>query len=164
MKIADKTVRNVVVVLIVVLILGIFYASKSSEKQDEQFFKEQATFNQAIDYFQGGQYELAIPLLTKVGKEQPESEVVKYYLALALSNTGEWSSASQEYQEVLNVNPYKVKDSMFMIQFAEVLLNAEKFEEAKVVLERCQTLPIPDQMPDYQEFVNILLMQVSMKS
>lgn len=161
MKITDTAIRYAVVGIVAILFLGLGYASFSGKEQDKQFFSEQVTYNQALQYIQEEQYDQALPILQQVEKKNPKSTVVKYYLGTTLANTGEWSSAVREYQNILDLNPYKVEDAMFMIQFANVLINADKLEEAKLVLERCQTLSNPDQMPDYQEQVNALLMQIS---
>ena len=164
MKITDTTMRYIVAGMVVIMLVGLWYASFSGKKQDEQFATEQATYNQALQHLQQGQYDQALPLMKQVEKEQPESMPVKYYTGLTLANTGDWVGAAQEFQKALDLNPYKVEDSMFMLQFAEVLTNANKLDAAKVVLERCQTLPVPEQMPDYQDRVNAMLTQISASS
>lgn len=164
MNISDTTMRYIVASTIAVLLLGLGYASFSGKKQDEQFLTEQTTFTQAIQYVQEEQYDQALPLLQQVDNKHANSDVVKYYLGATLANLGDWSKASIEYQKILDLNPYKVEDSIFMIQYGNALLNAKKIDEAKVVLERCLTLQVPEQMPDYQEQVNALLMQISASS
>lgn len=164
MNITDTTMRFLVGGIVGILLVGLLYVSFSGKKQDEKFLDEQTTYNQALQHLKGGQYDQALPLLKEVKKEQPDSVTVNYYTGLALANTGDWMGSAKEFQTVINLNPYKVEDSVFMIQFAEILLNAKKKDEAKVVLKRCQTLPVPKQIPDYQMRVKNLLKQVAVSS
>jgi predicted Zn-dependent protease len=164
MKMTDTTVRYVVAGVVIALLVGLGYASFSGKKQDEQFTREQAMYNQTLQHEQKGQYDQALPLLKQIEKEQPNSVPVKYYTGLALANKGDWTGAAQEFQNSINLNPYKVEDSIFMLQYAEVLTYAKKLEEAKVVLEHCKKLSVPAQMPDYQDKVNAMLQKISVSS
>lgn len=164
MNITDTTMRYVVAGMVFVLLVGLGIANFSGKKQDEQFATEQATYNQALQYLQKGQYAQALPLLKQVEREQSSSVPVKYYTGLSLANTGDWSGAVKEFQTALDLNPYKVEDSMFMLQFAEVLVNAKKMDEAKVVLKQCEKLPVPQQMPEYKKNIKTLLTQISASS
>lgn len=161
MKITDTAIRYTVAVIITALLIGFGYASAAGKKQDEQLLTEQAAFYQAFRHIEDEQFDEALKKLQLVDKENSSSEIVKYYLGTVYTYLEDWNKASLEYQRVLDLNPYKVKDSLFMLQFANVLINAEKSEEARTVLEHCRTLPIPEQLPEYQEQVNALLMQIS---
>lgn len=161
MNITDTAMRYTVAVIVTALLIGLGYASFAGKKQDEQLVSEQGAFYQALQYIQDGKSNEALPLLQLVDKENSNSAVVKYYLGSTYASMGNWNSAVMEYQKTLDLNPYKVEDSIFMFQFASILISAEKLDAAKVVLERCQTLPAPEQMPDYQEQINALLMQTS---
>lgn len=164
MNITDTTMRYVVASIVLVLLVGLIYTSSSGKKQDEKFATEQATYNQALQYVQEGQYDQALPLLQQVEKEQADSVPVKYYTGLTFANSGDWAGAVKVFKQVLDLNPYKVEDSMFMLQFAEILVYAEKKDEAKIVLERCKTLPVPAEMPEYQTHIQTLLTQISASS
>ncbi|QFF97980.1 hypothetical protein PB01_03635 [Psychrobacillus glaciei] len=164
MKISDTAIRYIVCAIVAVLLIGLGYASFASKKQDEQFLADQATYNQSLQYLQEEDFGQAILLLQQVEINNSNNAIVKYYLGLAHANTGEWSKATMEFQTVLDLNPYKVKDGVFMIQFANILVDAKKLDQAKVVLEHCQTLPNPGQMPDYQEQINALLKRISVGS
>lgn len=161
MNITDTAMRYAVAVMVPALLIGFGYASFAGKKQDEQFVSEQVTFYQALQHLEDGKFNEAIPLLQSVDKENSRSAFVKNYLGSTYANMGNWSNAVIEYQNVLDLNPYKVKDSVFMLQFAHILISAEKLDEAKVVLERCKALPTPEQIPDYQEQVQALLKQTS---
>lgn len=61
----------------------------------------------------------------------------------------------------MDINPHKVEDPMFMLQFGEVLLFAERFGDSKIVLEKCREWGwIPESYPTYQERVTELLTQI----
>ncbi|TQR18152.1 tetratricopeptide repeat protein [Psychrobacillus soli] len=164
MNITDTATRYIVVGIIAMLILGLGYTSFSGAKQDEQYEAEQEIYKHSLDLIEEEQFDQALLYLKQVEENYPESANVKYNLAITYANIGEWNNAAQEYKRVLDLNPYRVEDSLFMLQYGSVLLNANKNDEAKIVFERCQTLPIPEQMPNYQEQVNELLMQISTSS
>jgi predicted Zn-dependent protease len=160
----ETSVRNIVGFIVVFLIVGLGYASFLGKKQDEQFANEQMMYNLAMDHVKKGQYNFALPLLKQVEKKQMASFTMRYYTGLALEQTGYGKEAVLEFQNALDLNPYLVEDSIFMLEFAEALLNAKKNEEAKIVLKHCQTLPIPEQIPDYLDEVNGMLEQISTNS
>lgn len=152
-----------VILIVLIVIVGLGYASFAGESQDGKISKEQERYTQALQFIQNEEYIQAVSLLKLVDMDYPNSATVKYYLGTSLANLGEWNSAAQEYQQVLNLNPYKVEESIFMIQFANILVNAGKLDEAKIVLEKCLTLPIPEQIPNYLEQVNSLIDELSTK-
>ena len=64
-------------------------------------------------------------------------------------------------QKAMDINPHNVENAMFMLQFGEMLLFAERFEDAKMVLARCQESGwVPEEYPTYQERVQELLTYV----
>jgi len=152
-----------VIIIILIVIVGLGYASFSGESQDEKNLKKQARYTQALEFIQNEEYDQAVTLLKLVDMDYPNSATVKYYFGTSLANIREWDSAAKEYQQVLELNPYKAEESIFMIQFANILVNAEKLDEAKIVLEKCLTLQIPEQMPNYLEQVNSLINHISTK-
>ena len=49
-----------------------------------------------------------------------------------------------------------------MLQFGEVLVIAERKEDARIVLERCRDMGwAPEEYPEYQQRVNELLTQIT---
>ncbi|MEK5206054.1 tetratricopeptide repeat protein [Psychrobacillus sp. FSL H8-0510] len=160
MKIKDVTVRFMVAVLVALVLIGLGYASLTGNKQDNEMLTEQASFNQALKYIEDEHFNQALQLMKSVERDYSSSHVVKYYIGSTLANLGEWKSAAMVYQKVLDLNPYMVEDSTFMIQYANILINAEKLKEAKEVLVKCKSLPIPDQMPNYLNQVDTLLTNI----
>jgi len=164
MNITDKSIRFIVVIMVVLILFGLGFTSFASEKQDEKFANDQAMYHQALQYIQSGENDKALLSLKKINLEYPTSTSVKYYTGLALLNNGEVNSAVNEFQRLIEINPYMIEDSIFMIVFARALVSTEKFEDAKLVLERCKTLQIPEEIPDYLEQVNELLTLVTKSS
>jgi len=163
MNIKDTGIRYMVTILVLIVIIGLGYASLTGKTHDKKILKEQTRYTQALQFLQNQEYDQAVTLLKLVKEDYPNSATVKYYLGTSLANIREWNSAAQEYQQILDLNPYKVKEPIFMIQFAGILINAKKLDEAKIVLEKCLTLPIPEQIPNYLEQVNSLIDQISTK-
>ncbi|MDP4086533.1 MAG: hypothetical protein Q8934_18280 [Bacillota bacterium] len=164
MKKKETSLRSIVGCLVIVLVFGLGYAFFSGKKQDEQFANVQAIYNQSLQLYKQGQYGKALPLLRQVEGIQTDSYAVRYNTGLALANTRDWNGAATEFKNVLDINPNNVEDPVFMLQFAEILTFAKKNDEAKMVLARCENLPIPQQIPDYKNEVNVLLAQLSASS
>ncbi|WP_231584141.1 tetratricopeptide repeat protein [Domibacillus indicus] len=153
MKLTDSSIRYIVAGIFLCLAIALIYTHFSGEKQDEKVTEIYYTYQQAFELLQQGQYAQALPLLEQVKAEEPDSVPVTHYLGMSYVNTNELSKASRAYKQVVELNPYKIEDALFMIQFADVLtLNGEK-EEALTVLAQCKNLPVPASMPDYQEQV-----------
>ena len=67
-------------------------------------------------------------------------------------------SAAVHMQKTLDINPHKVEDAMFMLQFGEILFFAQRYDNAKTVLTRCQESGwVPAEYPEYQQRVQELL-------
>ena len=161
MEVKVKYMRYIVASIIVLLIIGLSYTSYLGKKQDEKFESNETTYNKALQYMEQGEFTKALPLLKRVEKEQYDSMIVKYNIGIALANTGNWDRAIQEFQNSLDLNPYKVEEPVFMMQFATLLINEGKYDEAKKVLERCKTLPAPEQIPDYKDRLNAMIKFIS---
>lgn len=157
-----ESIRKYILSGIVTLVVGgLIVASVLASKQDEEFLMSETLYNQAIQLQTDGDLEGSIAMLSEVLKKQPNSEVGNYVAGLINARNGDMKQASIYMQKVLDINPYKVEDPKFMLQLGEIFLGAEKFEEAKIVLLRCQesqwTL---EDIPDYQEYVTTLLAQI----
>ncbi|OMP66624.1 tetratricopeptide repeat protein [Domibacillus epiphyticus] len=164
MKLTDTAMRYIVAVLILTVVIGFIYVNIAGKKEEEKYVQEFNTYQNAISLMQQGDFKQAVPLLKQVEAEQQDSVPIKQYLGMALVNTGEVEEAVTKYQEVVDLNPYKIEDAEFMLQFGEVLSITGKHKEAKIVLEQCQKLAAPSGIPDYQEKVNLLLAEVSKSS
>ena len=96
-------------------------------------------------------YDQTLAISKELEKNHASSEIVNYYSAVSAANIGELDNATIHMQRALDINPHNVEDSMFMLQYAEMLVYAEKKEEAMQVIERCKTLAVPAEFPQYME-------------
>ena len=133
------------------VILVLITASIIGNKQDIAFQNNNVLYGLMTQQLQEGNYSDALVAAEVLGESQKSSEVVNYFTALAAINLGEIDKALMYMQRALNINPHKVEDSMFMLQYAEMLVEAEKKAEAIQVLERCEVLSVPESYPDYKE-------------
>ena len=147
--------------IVTLVVVGLIVATVLASKQDEEFLMSETLYNQAIQLQTDGDLEGSIAMLSEVLKKQPNSEVGNYIAGLINARNGDMKQASIYMQKVLDINPYKVEDPKFMLQMGEIFLGAEKFEEARIVLLRCQEAQWTlEDIPDYQEYVTSLLAQV----
>ncbi|HBJ01862.1 MULTISPECIES: tetratricopeptide repeat protein [Lysinibacillus] len=147
--------------IVTLVVVGLIVATVLASKQDEEFLMSETLYNQAIQLQTDGDLEGSIAMLSEVLKKQPNSEVGNYVAGLINARNGDMKQASIYMQKVLDINPYKVEDPKFMLQMGEIFLGAEKFEEARIVLLRCQEAQWTlEDIPDYQEYVTSLLAQV----
>lgn len=160
-NITDKTLRWLVGGVLFFVMAGLAYTYSSAKGQDEQFLQSYSQFEQARTLFDHQQFDQALPLLQELEQKQPDSALIKNYLGIAYLNTGDIGAAVTKYKSVLDLNPYKVENALFMIQFGEILLLDGKKAEAVLVLEKCLTLAPPAEMPDYQVKVQELLAQAN---
>lgn len=147
--------------IVTLVVVGLIVATVLASKQDQEFLMSETLYNQAIQLQTDGDLEGSIAMLSEVLKKQPNSEVGNYVAGLINARNGDMKQASIYMQKVLDTNPYKVEDPKFMLQMGEIFLGAEKFEEARIVLLRCQEAQWTlEDIPDYQEYVTSLLAQV----
>ena len=161
MKIQESTRRYIVGGLTLLVVVGLIVANVMGKKQDTAFQADEAQFYQGAAELQEGQYAEALVTLEGVEKRHRSSEVMNYAIGLAAINTGDAEKAALHYQRALDINPYKVEDAMFMLQYAEVLIFAEKKDEAGQVLEHCATFVTPEEFPEYPERVAELQVQLA---
>jgi predicted Zn-dependent protease len=161
MTFTESTRKYILSGIVALVVIGLIVASVLASKQDEDFLMSETLYNQAIQLQADSDLEGSITMLSEVLKKQPNSEVANYVAGLTNARNGDLKQASIYMQKVLDINPYKVEDPKFMLQLGEIFLGAEKFEEAKIVLLRCQesqwTL---EDIPDYQEYVTTLLAEI----
>lgn len=147
--------------IVAFIVIGLIVASVLANKQDEEFMMDESLYNHALQLQSSGDLEGAEVALSQVLKDQPNSEIANYAASLNMAQKGDMKQAAIHMQKVLDINPHKVEDPRFMIQMGEIFVGAEKYEEAKIVLLRCQesqwTL---EDIPTYQEHVAALLAEV----
>ena len=157
-----ESVRKYILSGIVALVaIGLIVASVLAGKQDEEFMMSESLYNQAVQLQANGDLEDAELMISEVLKKHPHSEVANYVAGLTTAQNDDMKKAAIYMQKVLDINPHKVEDPRFMIQLGEIFVGAEKYEEAKIVLLRCQesqwTL---EDFPNYQEHISTLLAQI----
>ncbi|MER1984374.1 MAG: hypothetical protein ABS948_00645 [Solibacillus sp.] len=164
MRLTEKNRRYILVGMVAFIIVGIFTAKMLGSKQDEQFAYEDMLYAQANQMYQDGNYIDATVMIIELLELQPKSESANYLGAMIAANTGEYKQSAILLQKTMDLNPYNVEKPMFILQLGEILLLAERYEDAKIVLERCRDWGgIPAEYPDYQEHVAQLLLEVEQK-
>lgn len=161
MKLTDTSVRYIVAAVVLFILVGFSYANISGNNQDEEFETANVLYQQAIAQLQEGNYEQSLELLKQVETVNPDSAKVKQYLGLSLASTGDYATAAEKYEKTIELNPHMIEDSLFMIQYANILILTEQKEAALVVLEQCESLRVPEEMPDYKEQVAKLIKEAN---
>lgn len=164
MRLTESTRKYILFGFVVFIILGVITAKVMAGQQDEDFVSQNTLYQQATQFYSEGNYGEASKELQQLLKKQPNSEIVNYMAALASASNGEVKQSATLMQKVLAINPHKVEDAMFMLQFGEILTLAERYTDAKVVLIRCkQSAWAPAEYPDYQTRVAQLLTEIENK-
>ncbi|MGG0670216.1 hypothetical protein ABE073_17005 [Lederbergia citrisecunda] len=160
MKVSDSARKYIVIGLALFVIFGIITAMIMGNRQDKIFQTTNMTYSLMVQELQEGQYSESLAKADTLDDSKKSSEIVNYLIAIAAINTGEIDKAILHMQKVLDLNPYKVEDSMFMLQYAEMLVQAEKKSEAAQVLKRCEVLRVPESYPEYKERILQLQQQL----
>ena len=94
--------RKVIFLLLIVAVIGSFsLALQIGKSQDEMFELEQASYSQAAQYFNNGQYKEALSLTSQLIKRQPNSSTLSYLHAMILTNLDEWTEAKSYFEKTL---------------------------------------------------------------
>ena len=161
MTVTESGKKYILSGIIAFIVVGLIVANVLAGKQDEEFMMSESLYNQAVQLQANGDLDSAELMISEVLKKHPQSEVANYVAGLITAQNGDLKKAAIYMQKVLVINPHKVEDPRFMIQLGEIFVGAEKYEEAKIVLLRCQesqwTL---EDFPNYQEHISTLLAQI----
>lgn len=158
MHLKESTRKYILLGIVIFIIIGLVSAKVLAKKQDADFSTEDFLYQQALQLYSEGNYSEASIYISELVKEKPDSEVVNYLGGLIAASTEEYTKAAILLQKSLDINPHKVEDAMFMIQFGEALFLAERYEDASLVLKRCQKFEwAPEDYPNYQDRVTELL-------
>lgn len=161
MQFKESTRKYILLGLVLLIGVGIVSAQVLASKQDEEFKYEDMLYQQANQLYQEGNNEEAALFINELLLKKPDSETANHLGGIITAENGEYNQAEILLQKSLDLNPHKVEDPMFMIQFAEVLFFAEKYLESKIVLEKCRDWGwSPETYPNYQERVTELLNQI----
>lgn len=163
MRLTEKNRRYILVGMVAFIIIGIFTAKILGSKQDEQFMYEDMLYAQANQLYEQGNYIDALAMSNELLELQPRSEAANYLGALIAAQVGEYKQAAILLQKTMDINPYKSDNPTFMLQFGEVLILAERYEDAKIVLEKSRERGWAPAQMDYQERVTELLTQIENK-
>lgn len=153
--------KYILIGISILIVMGLFIAYFMGKKQDKSFQEADALYSALVQHIQEEKYEEALILTEGLKEQQIKSEVLNYITAIVNANTGDFNQATKHMERTLYLNPHKVEDSMFMLQFVEMLLFAERMEDAAIVLEKCTTLPIPESYPQYMERIEQLQEQLN---
>lgn len=161
MQFTESTRKYILIGFITFIIAGFITAKVLASKQDEEFALDDLLYQQATQLYNEENYSVAGEKINVLLLRQPKSEMVNYLGGLISGNTGEYKQSAILLQKTLDINPHRVEDPMFMLQFGEVLFFAERYKDAKLVLEKCREWGwVPESYPTYQEHVMELLTQI----
>lgn len=153
MNVTDSARKYISLGLIAAVFIGLIVASIMAKKQNEVFAMNDNVYKIMAQQAEEGDYSSVLEAADMLEESQKMSEPVSYLLAIASINEDDANQAIIHMQRALDINPHKVEDSMFMLQYAEMLSIAEKTDEALQVLEVCETLSVPESFPEYEERV-----------
>lgn len=161
MHISESKRKYILLGIVAFIVIGLITAKVLASKQDEEFLKDDMLYQQASQLLQEGNTADALIVVNELLASQPKSETVNYLAGMITAQTEDYKQAAILFQKTLDINPHKVEDAMFMLQFGEILVLAERYDDAKIVLERCRTSGwAPEEFPTYQERVTELLTQI----
>ncbi|MEK4128660.1 hypothetical protein NYE67_03215 [Solibacillus sp. FSL W8-0474] len=161
MQLTESTRKYILLGIIILIAVGFLSAKVLASKQDKDFAAEDMIFQQANQLYQEGNNDDAILLINELLLKKPNTEAINYLGGIISANKGDFQQAVILLQKTLDLNPHKVEDPMFMLQFAEVLYFSGKYNEAKIVLEKCRESGwVPESYPTYQERVTEILNQI----
>lgn len=161
MNLKESTRKYILLGIVLFIAVGLVSAKILANKQDKEFATDDALYQQITQLYSEGNYEQAAMMSSELLIRQPKSEAVNYVGGLITANIGEYAQAAVLLQKTLDINPHKVEDPMFMLQFGEVLFFADRNDDAKIVLEKCREWGwAPESYPTYQERVTELLTQI----
>lgn len=156
MNLSDSTRKYITAGLALFVVISIFVSIGLGKKQDAAFQENEIQYAMVAEQLQQGHFEAALESAGPLEKNQRNSENVNYVIALTAVNAGDIEKGLRHMQRALDLNPYKVEDAIFMLQYAEMLVVEEKVDEATQVLTRAEALPAPEEYPQYEERIQEL--------
>ena len=154
----EKNRKYILLSIVCLIVGGIVIAKFMAKSQDEQFTNEDNLYVATYSLVSEGKYTEAAQYISELLQTQPSSETANYLGAIVYANNAEYKQAAILMQKAMDINPYNVENPMFMLQFGEVLLFSERYDDAKTVLIRCQESGwAPEEYPTYQQRVQELL-------
>lgn len=161
MRFKESTRKSILLGVVAFIVIGLVSAKVLAKQQDTEFAMEDLLYQQANQLYSEGNYSEASISINELLLEQPKSEAVNYLGGLIAANNGDYTQSAILLQKTMDINPHKVEDAMFMLQFGEVMFFAERYGDAKTVLIRCQEAGwLPEEYPTYQERITELLTSI----
>lgn len=161
MQLTEKNRKYILVGIVVFVFVGIFTAKILGSKQDEQFKYEDMLFLQASEMYREGNYANALVSINELLKTKSDSEIVNYLGAEIAAQMGEYQQSAILFHRTLDLNPHHMEDAGFILRFGEILFLAERYEDAKVILEHARAKAwTSDSILDYQERVTNMLKEI----
>ncbi|WP_431029102.1 tetratricopeptide repeat protein [Lysinibacillus sp. LZ02] len=161
MQLTEKNRKYILLSIVCLIIVGIVIAKFIGKSQDQQFASEDDLYAVTYRLVSEQKYTEATPFISELLKLQPNSEAANYLGSVVYANNGDYKQAAILMQKAMDLNPHNVEKPMFMIQFGEILLLSERYEDAKTVLTRCQESGwAPEEDATYQQRVQELLAHI----
>lgn len=118
--------------LAIMLLLIAYFVGNSDNKQ---FFADQADFVYATTLIDDGQLEQADQIFDHLLGKYPNNHNVVWQKGWSTAQLGNPDEAINHFMDAQDLNPVLTRDTTFLMQFSIVMLNAERFEEARTYLE-----------------------------
>lgn len=164
MTFKESTRKYILLSTVILIVIGLVSAKVLAKKQNNEFVANEMLYEQAVQLYSTGNNDEASTLIEELLKKQPQSEIVNYLGGMIAAGNEDYGQAAVLLQKTLDINPHKVEDAMFMLQFAEVLVHVERNDDAVVILERCREAGwAPEELPTYQDRVTQLLTDIENK-
>ncbi|MFP3919805.1 hypothetical protein U5N28_18530, partial [Lysinibacillus telephonicus] len=161
MQFRESTRKYILIGMVAFIVLGLIVAKVMAKSQDEQFATEELLFQKATQLSSEGNFKEASVYINELLKTKSDSEDVNYLGALISVNIGEIDQAVILFQKTMDLNPHRVEDPMFMLQFGETLFKVGRYDDAKIVLARCkESAWAPREIPNYQTKVSEILKSI----
>lgn len=158
MTLSESKRKYILLIIVLIVFIGIISAKVMAKDQDENFATDDALYKHIVQLHESKNYAEASSYVSELLKSQPNSELVNNYGAIIAASLDETTQAAILYQKTLDINPYNVESPLFMLQYAEVLVQEKRYEDAKKILTVAKDSRwAPEEYPDYQQRVNELL-------
>lgn len=140
-----KNYMNYILILFLLVIgLALFYLQNQATKQDEKLLNDSVLYREADLQLQEGDIESALLTLEDLNMRYATDYNVVHRLGYSYMNKQQYSAALTMYIKALDLNPYLVENKNFMYEYATVLTNNKRYDDALIVIERILTLEIDE--------------------
>lgn len=146
---------SLIVVSIIVLVVTYFVG----KKEDERFAQDQVNFHLALKSFEEeGNIEHAYQLLSELQQNYDGNHLVNWQLGWTVGHMGDYKEGIKYFLKAQEQNPVLTRDPIFLLQFVWVMLQDERFDEAKVYLEHSkrQSAITEEQLAIVDEWLQIV--------